>query len=371
VRLYDATGAQRRALPDLAQPESLEAATLARMRAGEKDWKFFPKTDPERALGLPAHALNMAPAPLLEITVPLQRPKKDELLGAARYWIDGADVLEEFRKIDHQLLLVSGLAFVCGALLLTAVLAWAFEQLNRTNRALQRRSEDLVRANRELAFVAKTSALGAISAHLIHDLKNPLAGLEGFVRDEAASPEKTGDGDAWREAVDTARRLRTTVTDITALLRDEADGAFVSLSPAEIAGAAIRRSAEAAARTGVTVVPELVDGHASVSGREANLAVLVLANLLDNACKASKNGAEVRLTVRAGNQGLEFLVTDRGSGLPDAVRKELFQPKTSSRAGGGGLGLAISQQLARHAGGKIELVHSGPEGTQFCLLLPL
>ena len=53
-----------------------------------------------------------------------------------------------------------------------------------SNRLVRR--ADLARANEELVFAAKTGAVGAISAHLIHGLKNPLSGLEGYVSDRAA-----------------------------------------------------------------------------------------------------------------------------------------------------------------------------------------
>ena len=248
-----------------------------------------------------------------------------------------------------------------GGLLLVAVLAWAFGQLNRSDRALRRRGEDLARANRELAFVAKTSALGAISAHLIHDLKNPLAGLAGFVGDEAAGTAGSGDDEAWREAVQTAQRLRAMVPDIAALLARRSGREFFAFD----AGGNRDRghpapSAETAARTGCQDwSPRLAPRVRRSRGREANLGILVLANLLDNACKASPRGADVRLSAQAGNQRLEFLVTDRGMGIPRRGAKGTFPTQDRPGPGGSGLGCWPSnQQLARHAGGLVELART-------------
>ena len=56
-------------------------------------------------------------------------------------------------------------------------------------------------------------------------------------------------------------------------------------------------------------------------------------------------------------------------GLPAAVRDRLFEPCTSTKAGGTGVGLALSFQLAQQAGGTLELVRSDAGGTSFRLVL--
>ena len=65
-----------------------------------------------------------------------------------------------------------------------------------------------------------------------------------------------------------------------------------------------------------------------------------------------------------------FSVTDQGPGLPAAVQAALFTPVTSTKAGGTGIGLALSGQLARHLGAELGLVRTGADGTEFCLRLP-
>jgi len=111
-------------------------------------------------------------------------------------------------------------------------------------------------------------------------------------------------------------------------------------------------------------------GENALPGRRGNLATLVLRNLLQNAIEATPAEGQVRLTARNTTEGgAEFLVEDNGGGLPPSVRPRLFQPCVSSKAGGSGLGLALSYQLAQQAGGRLELVRTGNEGTVFRLLL--
>jgi signal transduction histidine kinase len=236
------------------------------------------------------------------------------------------------------------------------------------NAQLRARSADLERANRELVLAAKTSALGTVTAHLIHELKNPLAGLELFVAGQADGV-RDEDGRELAEASALTRRLRTMVNDVVAVLRDEQSGGAFFLPVDEVPALALAKVREEARARGVALAATGAGG-VELAGRRANLAVLVLRNLLQNAIEAQPAGGWVRLETRVGPDGtVDFCVCDGGAGLPETVRKRLFQPCASGKPGGSGLGLALSQQLALQAGGSLELERSDASGTCFRLVL--
>jgi signal transduction histidine kinase len=309
--------------------------------------------------------------PLLDIAVPLQGENPRAAPRAvARYWVHGAGVAAEFLRMDRGLMTQAGIAFAGGAALVAFVLAWAFARLAAANQRLVEQSIDLARANQELDFAAKTGALGAISAHLIHGLKNPLAGLEGFVAETATTPDAMS-GDACRTAIETTRRLRALVTEVTTVLRDESDGtADYPVPIAEVVSAARARVIPAADQAGVAVSAR-GEPNVNVNARVANLTGLVLANLITNAIEASPRGATVFVEARNNGHSAEFMVRDTGSGLPPNVQSELFRPVRTTKRGGGGVGLAISLRLAKHAGGNLELVRSTGSGTEFRLSVPV
>jgi signal transduction histidine kinase len=97
----------------------------------------------------------------------------------------------------------------------------------------------------------------------------------------------------------------------------------------------------------------------------------VLANLITNAIEASPRGATVSIAARREGDHARFLVRDSGPGLSPEVHSELFRPVRSTKRGGGGVGLAISLRLAKHAGGNLELLQSNGSGTEFRLSVPL
>jgi PAS domain S-box-containing protein len=91
----------------------------------------------------------------------------------------------------------------------------------------------------------------------------------------------------------------------------------------------------------------------------------VLTNIVGNAIKFTSTGAvKVIVDFDQGVRKLKFLIRDTGCGIPEGAKPKLFQPfsqsdsSTTRRFGGTGLGLVLSQKLARSLGGDVQLVES-------------
>ncbi len=101
----------------------------------------------------------------------------------------------------------------------------------------------------------------------------------------------------------------------------------------------------------------------------------IVHNLLDNAIRYSPDGGDIEVTITREDLEAVLRVRDRGLGVPEGERAQLFQRfyRTSrTRAlGGTGLGLFISRRIAEAHGGRLWLEESGPEGTTFALALPV
>lgn len=104
----------------------------------------------------------------------------------------------------------------------------------------------------------------------------------------------------------------------------------------------------------------------------------VLGNLVRNARQAleatRKPGVievTVSETVTEGQSGISIRIGDSGPGLPPKAREHLFEAfQGGARKGGVGLGLAIAAELVRGHGGRLELVRSDADGTEFRIWLP-
>lgn len=371
VRVFDAHRQFNGALPLPWSVTPPPAADWARLEAGEPLARLHARESAAEVIGLaPAAPAGRHGEPLLDTWLPLRRGEDGRFMGAAEMWTDGHAVATEFAALDRRLLLQAVLAWIGGAVIIAALLSWAFHRLGQANRELRARTDDLLRANRELTLAAKTSALGAVTAHLMHELKNPIAGLEQLVAAQGEGGAGADPGGELTAASELTRRLRKMVNDVAAVMRDEQAGAHFELTSAELVELAATWAEPVARARGVTV-ESATAGAASLPGRRANLALLVLHNLLQNAIEASGSGGTVSLRADAAGAAVRFSVIDQGPGLEAAVRERLFQPCPSSKRGGSGLGLALSHQLARQVGGRIELVRSDARGTWFQLVLGL
>lgn len=310
------------------------------------------------------------PIPLLEISVPLHQPEATAIEGAAHFVIEGKMIAREFELLDQHLVRQAGFVWLLAAITVVTGLGWVLRRLARANASLQARTEDLVRANRELGLAAKTSALGAITAHLVHGLRNPIAGLESYIEEQrdAAFPVRSG---AWSEATATARRMKMMIDEVVSLMQEEQSGARYELSGREVLALVASRISAIAGEKKVQLALES-EGDGRLTNHQAGLVAAILTNLAQNACEASPPDAgKVRLAAKSvTGGGMEFFVEDNGVGLSAESRSRLFRAGQSAKPGGAGIGLAISRQLAIHLGGTLELVTSGSTGTSFRLCVP-
>lgn len=371
IRYFKPSGEFSDAFPATILPLPLGPRTLASVQAMKPHSRFRPATPLSAVfIYLPQFATGVvARVPTLEVTVPLHRRDPAKLAGAAQFIIEGQSVADEYAHLDEHLIQIALGTFAIAGLLLVAMLWPAFRRVEKLHHDLAVRGERLQRANEELALAARASAVGAISAHLMHGLKNPLASLSQFV-----SQHRNGSGDSeqedWNDALTASRRMQSLVEQTLEVLGDARGEPTYELSVKELVADVQRRVAPIAARRGVTVTGAAA-GACTLSSRTANLASLVLVNLLENAIDATPPAGTVSLSVAREDERLRFRVRDGGTGFPEQLREHLFRPCKSTRDGGSGIGLAISKQIAEHLHAELELVESSRTGCVFALALPV
>jgi signal transduction histidine kinase len=109
----------------------------------------------------------------------------------------------------------------------------------------------------------------------------------------------------------------------------------------------------------------------------------VLLNLINNAFyavneqnKIQQSGYEpvVKLTTKNLGSKIEIGISDNGPGIPDAIKKKIFQPffTTKPTGQGTGLGLSLSYDIVTKGhGGELKLAENITEGSMFIMHLPL
>jgi nitrogen fixation/metabolism regulation signal transduction histidine kinase len=98
----------------------------------------------------------------------------------------------------------------------------------------------------------------------------------------------------------------------------------------------------------------------------------VIHNLLQNAQDAlvgSDNPSIVVSTARSMDEAV-LCIADNGSGIPEAIRKRVFEPYVTSKAKGTGLGMAIVKKIIEEHSGRIVIEGNTPRGTLVRINLP-
>jgi signal transduction histidine kinase len=242
------------------------------------------------------------------------------------------------------------------------------EELRRAEEAMQSMQMQLTAALRQKDHLAQ---LGGAVAKIAHDLRNILTSAQLFVDRIESSPDPA--------VARTAPKLVGSIARAVALC--EATLAFgraeeAPPNPRAIDLAALVQDVAEAdgigPQTAVTLTLDIPKGFTLWADGEQ--LYRVLSNLMRNARQAIESQVSAgQITISAGQTPAEYWVrvADTGPGLPARARAHLFQPFAGNvRKGGTGLGLAIAAELLRGHGGRLELLHSTPQGTAFILHLP-
>lgn len=365
VRLYSAKGEFIDASPSYITEAPLPVADLAHLQ-NLKPLSYFSAAAQIQEQVLLAET-NSAAA-LLFVEVPLRTDDQKNLAGVIQFLMDGSRIAQQYADLDRNLALKFSTAFVVAAGILMAGLGLALRRVQRANLQLAERTKNLLQANRELALAARTSAVGAVASHLIHGLKNPLSGLRSFVH--AHNAEKSAGSDTeWRMALSTTQRMEELINRVVRVLQEQQSSVEYEISIVELVHLLSERAKPLASASGVRFAAH-VQFDRSLSNRDADLILLILENLVQNGIEATPSGQSVELHVTGEGGCINFEVRDQGAGLPAATQTRLFTPCTSGKKGGGGIGLAISKQLAQSLGAKLELAASSPSGCTFRLCVP-
>ncbi|WP_233263112.1 two-component system sensor histidine kinase NtrB [Cognatiluteimonas profundi] len=221
--------------------------------------------------------------------------------------------------------------------------------------------------------LALPSALSAALRGLAHELRNPLAGLKGAAQLLARRIDDE-EGRELTALIDAEVGRLTTLLD--RLLVPTPTQPF---EPVNIHAVLERvlRLAENDAGWAVRLVRDYDPSLPELPGDSDRLAQ-ALWNLVRNAIEAGAANVTLRTRaehgLRIGEQThalmLRLEIIDDGRGVPDELSERVFLPLVSGRAEGSGLGLALSQQVAREHRGSLAY-RSRPGHTVFTLLLPM
>lgn len=215
----------------------------------------------------------------------------------------------------------------------------------------------------------KLSMAGQLAAGVAHEIKNPLASIQGaadILVDESARPADRAEFGALLQRE--IRRIDGTVKEFLDFARPR-DTRLEIMNLSEALHVPLRQL-EAEARDGQVRLEAKIDPDLRILGDREKIHQLAL-NLLLNAIQASGRGGAVRLSLGAnGADRVSMEIHDDGPGVAVEHRDRVFEPFFTTRSSGTGLGLSIAREITERHGGTITLSCPPGQGTSFVVTLP-
>ncbi len=235
----------------------------------------------------------------------------------------------------------------------------------------------------QLIQTEKMSSLGVLATGIAHEINNPLTSVAGYAeallrrfRDEPSLGTDTR-LDVFPKYLEVIIRESYHCKGIIGSLLNfsrKSEGLNCTVNLSGLLLEIIELLKHQPSNKDLNIIADLKGNIPAVLGDPSGLRQVFM-NLLVNACHATKDGGQVKIsaTYADKDQAAYVIVHDTGCGIAPDVIDRIWDPffTTKGVGEGVGLGLALSYNIVKRHGGEIQVESCEGEGTQFTVLLPL
>lgn len=216
---------------------------------------------------------------------------------------------------------------------------------------------------------------GELAASLAHEIKNPLAGIQGVVD---ILLQRRNPTDPEREILENVRHEVQRIDATIQALLSRAQANIFSFQPASLtetvqraAQVAQQQAENIAARHGRKIKVEFIlPDDPLVMHIDVTQIEDALGHLIINAIEAVEGHGEIIVNLQDQPDEIIIEVKDNGRGINEEDLFRIFSPFFTTQERGLGLGLPTVRRIARAHGGQVEVKSQAGKGTSFLLRLP-
>jgi len=211
------------------------------------------------------------------------------------------------------------------------------------------------------------ASMGALSASLVHDLRNPLSSIRANINNLLITPDETAL--IVDEMDHDLLRLEHKLSDFLTFTKPR-DNGFELIHIAPLIHDVIRECMPLVKQKNITINVDMARDIPMISALQSDLRD-ALFNLLVNAIQHTAKQGYIGLFVHLHQAQLEIIIEDDGASIPTENLITIFKPFFTTRTEGHGLGLAIVKRTVEAHDGQITAENCLPSGARFIILLPL
>ena len=256
------------------------------------------------------------------------------------------------------------------------------EITRRLEKEIEERSRQLQETHKKLIHQDKMASLGKLSASVVHEINNPIAGILNLIiliqRILGEENPDTLDLEKFRRYLGLmeteTRRISRIVSNLLGFSR-QSKMELKHVSLPQLIEKTLQLNENLLKLNNIKVKQQLLPNLPEVIGSEDRLQQ-VFVNLISNAVEAMqpKGGGELGIeAVRPCDGRIAIRFSDNGVGIPDKNLSKLFEPffTTKKKGKGVGLGLSVVYGIIKELGGTIHVDSKPDAGTTFSIELPV
>jgi two-component system sensor histidine kinase AtoS len=213
----------------------------------------------------------------------------------------------------------------------------------------------------------KLAVLGELAAGAAHEIRNPLAVIDGFIQIIRSRMDES-DREKYHldMLMEELKRINKIIERMLLLAKPEAPQ--IKRNSIHDVLNSIMPLIKANCPPGISIHVQMDDFMLNIDFEQFKQ---VFHNLIRNSIEAIERQGEIRIYSQLQSAEVSIYIEDSGGGIPVELQRQIFDPFISAKEDGTGLGLSIIQRIIENHKGEVQLVSSNEQGTMIKMILPL
>lgn len=245
----------------------------------------------------------------------------------------------------------------------------AIENAETYNR-LEDKVKQLADTQQILMRSERLVTIGTMASYIAHEIRNPLVTIGGFAKSlskhEFSDPKIRKNVDIIHKEVVRLEKILNNITDFSKPLVTEKYEVRICDIMNDIRTLMGNYLSDNNINFHLEIGPDIPKIMA-----DPNQIKQVLLNMLMNSVESIAQGGDITIKINSIKKTIKINVIDTGKGIPKKVLKNIFDPFFTTKSDGTGVGLAVSHNIIKDHGGKINAKSEPGKGTTMTLTLPV